>query len=355
MIDYAKITVAGGKGGNGAGSFRRVKGKRCMLNKRGVGLGGFLFLKVPVGTVIEVENAGPVTTFLPASAPLTSFEINSSKNGEKFTSSGNEKRAVGIPSSRATRPIEIYDLTQERQKTLIAKGGEGGKGNAKLRDEFRRRPKAGERGGVGEACDITLELKLIADVGLIGLPNAGKSTLLAALTSAKPQIASYPFTTLEPNLGVLDGSQFTVHSSRKGRKEISETVNSEPTTVDKPAPLVLADIPGLIEGAAEGRGLGDLFLKHIQRTKILVHLIDVSTPSEKWSDYQIIRQELKTYSKELVKKKEIVVLNKIDLVDPVKVQKIKQMFAKKRKRVFTISAQKKQGLEELAREIESRL
>ena len=170
---------------------------------------------------------GPVSFFPPTSAPLTSFEINSSKNGEKFTSSGNEKRAVGIPSSRATRPIEIYDLTQERQKTLIAKGGEGGKGNAKLRDEFRRRPKAGERGGVGEACDITLELKLIADVGLIGLPNAGKSTLLAALTSAKPQIASYPFTTLEPNLGVLDGSQFTVHSSRKGRKEISETVNSE--------------------------------------------------------------------------------------------------------------------------------
>jgi len=237
------------------------------------------------------------------------------------------------------------DLTQKGQKTLVVRGGEGGRGNAKLRDEFGRRPKVGEKGKTGEVCQITLELKLIADVGLIGLPNAGKSTLLSALTSAKPQIASYPFTTLEPNLGVLT-TDYRLPAT---------AVDSGQLTVDKPAPLVLADIPGLIEGAAKGKGLGDLFLRHIERTKILVHLIDVSTTGDHWQDYQTIRQELKTYSKDLVKKREIVVLNKIDSASPLEVSKIKQLFSQKRKKVLAVSALKKEGLEELVKEIESRI
>ena len=184
-----------------------------------------------------------------------------------------------------------------------------------------------------------MELKLIADVGLIGLPNAGKSTLLSALTAARPQIASYPFTTLEPNLGVLS-TDYRLQTT---------AVDSGQSTVDKPASLVLADIPGLIEGAAQGKGLGDLFLKHIERTKILVHLIDVLATGDHWQDYQTIRAELKSFSKVLVKKREIVVLNKTDSASLLEVSKIKQLFSQKRKKVLAISALKKEGLVELVR------
>lgn len=358
MIDYAKITVKGGKGGNGAGSFRRTKGKRrgkadggdggtggnvwiqatLDLNtlepfrfvknykahdgqngssnlRRGAN-GQDLVLKVPAGTVVTAET--------------TDYGLQT--NGQ---STAKSLQSTAVASSQWT-----VDLTREGQETLVAKGGDGGKGNAKLRDEFKRRPKAGEKGAVGEACDITLELKLIADVGLIGLPNAGKSTLLSALTSAKPQIASYPFTTLEPNLGILTST---------ARGPVATPRDSELSRI------ILADIPGLIEGAAKGKGLGDLFLRHIERTKILVHLIDVSATGDHWQDYQTIRQELKTYSKDLVKKREIVVLNKIDSASPLEVSKIKQLFSQKRKKVLAVSALKKEGLEELVREIESRI
>ena len=378
MIDYAKITVNAGEGGNGAGSFRRIKGKRRGKADGGDGgLGGNVYveatldlntlesyrfvknykaqdgqngssnlrrgangmdlvLKVPAGTVVEVDKAGPVTTFPPASAQSSEpSQSSQSSKPEDF-------RAVGSPSSRATRSTSIFDLVAEGERILVARGGDGGRGNAKLRDEFGRRPKAGEKGTTGEACDITLELKLIADVGLIGLPNAGKSTLLAVLTSAKPQIAAYPFTTLEPNLGVL-GLLGDWVSRQLGKR------NPKSPNTQQPTRLILADIPGLIKGAAQGKGLGDLFLRHIERTKMLVHLIDVSAAGDRWQDYQTIRQELKTYSKDLVKKKEIIVLSKADLVEPSEVQKIRQLFSGKRKKVSVVSALKGEGLVDLVR------
>lgn len=370
MIDYAKISVNAGKGGNGAGSFRRVKGKRrgkadggdggtggnvfveatLDLNtlepfrfvknyKAKDGQGGFsnlrrgangrdLVLKVPMGTVVRIGKLGKLSE----SENSVNQKVRISDNSDKLT----------IRPAEFSEYSEIFfDLVGEGQKTLVARGGGGGRGNAKLRDEFGRRPKAGEKGKIGEACDITLELKLIADVGLIGLPNAGKSTLLAALTAARPQIASYPFTTLEPNLGVLS-TDYSLQTT---------AVDSRQSTVDKPAPLVLADIPGLIEGAAKGKGLGDLFLKHIERTKILIHLIDVSASGDHWQDYQTIRQELRTYSKDLAKKREIVVLNKSDSASPSEVSKTRQVFSQKRKKVLAVSALSGEGLEELVKEL----
>ena len=233
-----------------------------------------------------------------------------------------------------------YDLVDVNQRLLIARGGEGGRGNAHLRDEFGRRPKTGEKGEAGEKVNLTLELKLIADVGLIGLPNAGKSTLLAALTQATPKIADYPFTTLEPNLGVMSASRIQRQASR-------ETKSLNANSLDAKRSIVIADIPGLIEGASEGKGLGDLFLRHIERTKTLVHLIDVSTESYKWSDYQTIRGELKSYSKDLAKKREIIVLTKVDLVSKEKVQEILKLFKAKKKKVVAISAVSMEGLDKL--------
>ncbi|MEK9146786.1 MAG: GTPase, partial [Patescibacteria group bacterium] len=238
MIDFARIAVIAGDGGGGCGSFFRIKGKRygkadggdggrggdvCVEATRdlstlepyryvkdykaengGVGLsnhrrgadGRDLVLKVPVGT--EITISGSVTTFLPASA-------HSRVKSDVDLRDQGSLRAVGIPSSRATQNSQAisYDLFEDEQRVLVARGGEGGRGNAHLKDEYGRRPKVGEKGQEGEAVSVTLELKMIADVGIIGLPNAGKSTLLAKLTAARPKIAAYPFTTLEPNLGVL--------------------------------------------------------------------------------------------------------------------------------------------------------
>ena len=290
MIDYARITVKSGNGGQGAGSFFHIKGKRygkadggdggnggnvlieatrdlntleafryikdykaknggngLSNHKRGAD-GEDLVIKVPVGTVVKISSI--------------KYQIS---NIQPRDTSG-----VGSGSPEVEE-LAVFDLLENGQRVLVARGGQGGRGNSKLRDEFGRRPRAGETGEEGETCQAILELKLIADVGLIGLPNAGKSTLLSALTKATPKIAPYPFTTLEPNLGVLNSSQLIVDSSQK-----ENTVNRELITVNKPAMLVLADIPGLIEGASQGKGLGDLFLRHIERTRVLVHLVDCS-------------------------------------------------------------------------------
>ena len=361
MIDYTKITVVGGKGGNGAGSFRRVKGKRRGKADGGDGgTGGNVFVEA----TLDLNTLEPfrfVKNYKAKDGQIGFSNLRRGANGGDLVLKVPVGTQVKVESQSGKSTEKLftshfdYDLVSGGERVLVARGGGGGRGNVKLRDEFGRRPKAGEKGAVGDVCDITLELKLIADVGLIGLPNAGKSTLLSVLTSAKPQIASYPFTTLEPNLGVLDSSQFTVHSSQKSQKKISESVDREPITVNKPAALVLADIPGLIEGASKGRGLGDLFLKHIERTKILVHLIDASASADHWQDYQTIRQELKTFSKDLVKKREIVVLTKTDLADPSEILQMRKLFSQKRKKVLAVSALQKKGLEELVREIVSRV
>lgn len=369
MIDFAKINVKAGNGGRGAGSFHKIKGKKygkadggdggkggnvylvvsTNLNtlesfrfikhyqaengqsgasrKRKGAQGVDLEIKVPVGTQVRIGKIGKLSNL---ENPNTEF-------------SDNLKRRT---SEHSEFSDTTYDLVWEDQKILVARGGEGGRGNLRLRDEFGRRPKKGEAGQTGEEAELTLELKLIADVGLIGFPNAGKSTLLAALTSARPEIADYPFTTLEPNLGVLDSSQFVVHSSQKDKKKV---VNSELSTNSGSALLVLADIPGLIEGASRGKGLGDLFLRHIERTKMLAHLIDLSGSGDVWGDYQTIRQELKSYSKIFAKKREIVVLSKIDLCEENIVAKWIDFFKSKKKKVLAISAKSGFGIQELVK------
>lgn len=360
MIDFAHITVTAGKGGDGSGSRTQIKGKRYGRADGGDGgWGGNVFL----------EATSDQNTLEPYRF-LRHFEAKNGVNGFANLRRGatGEDLVLKVPVGTQVKVEQsigealVIDLVEDGQKVLLARGGQGGRGNAHLRDEYGRRPRVGEKGAEGEKFDLTLELKIIADVGLIGLPNAGKSTLLARLSAAKPAIAAYPFTTLEPNLGV-----FKKASSDGKRKAYS---------------FVIADIPGLIEGASEGRGLGVSFLRHIERTKVLVHLIDVSRGSQLtvdssqtgqnekyaasvnrqpitvnsiWEDYQTVKNELKRYSKELTKKKEIIVLNKIDLAEREVVDRIFEEFKSHRKKVFLISAEKGIGLDELTREIFKRL
>ncbi len=190
--------------------------------------------------------------------------------------------------------VQISDLTQDDQEFIAAKGGRGGFGNAHFKSSTRRAPRVAEVGESGEADELKLELKLIADVGLVGLPNAGKSTLLSVVSNARPAIADYPFTTLTPNLGVVDVSSTS---------------------------LLFADIPGLIAGASKGKGLGDEFLRHIERTSVLIHLIDGTDAVAK--NYQTIQAELKNYQINLSKKPQLIVLNKIDALQPDQIKKLK--------------------------------
>jgi GTP-binding protein len=205
----------------------------------------------------------------------------------------------------------------------VAAGGRGGFGNAHFLSSVRQAPKFAEKGEAGEVKELTLELKLIADVGLVGLPNAGKSTLLSVVSNARPEIADYPFTTLTPNLGVVD--------------------------VDKESSMLFADIPGLIEGAAEGKGLGDEFLRHVERTAVLLHLVDV-TGDDIVADYQTIQNELETYRTNLAKKLQIVVLSKTDLVLPEELEAKRQTLAAivpEGTQLFTISSQAHENLKPL--------
>lgn len=341
MIDYARITVKSGDGGNGAGSFFHIKGKRYGKADGGDGGNGGNVLLQATRDLNTLEPFRYIKDYKAKNGANGFSNHKRGADGEdlvikvpvgtsvKVTEGQRDKVVKGIENASAS-----YDLAEDGQRALIARGGRGGRGNSKLRDEFGRRPRAGEPGEEGETCQVVLELKLIADVGLIGLPNAGKSTLLAALTKATPKIADYPFTTLEPNLGVMSESSVQGLVSR---------------------PFVLADIPGLIEGASKGKGLGDLFLRHIQRTKVLVHLLDVSDinsnieyrNSKLWNDYQTVRNELKVYSKDLAKKKEIVVFNKIDQVEPEDLKNAIEEFAAHRKKVIAISAKEGIGLAEL--------
>ena len=214
--------------------------------------------------------------------------------GDKVRRHGKNGKDLMVPVPVGTivtnaEGLTLADLTEDGQEAVVAQGGRGGFGNAHFLSSTRPAPKFAEKGEAGEETELTLELKLIADVGLVGLPNAGKSTLLSVISNARPEIADYPFTTLTPNLGVVD--------------------------VDKESSLLFADIPGLIEGAAEGKGLGDEFLRHVERTAVLLHLVDV-TSDDVVRDYQTIKTELETYRSNLAKKRQIVVLSKIDLILP---------------------------------------
>ncbi|OGD88076.1 hypothetical protein A3J17_02030 [Candidatus Curtissbacteria bacterium RIFCSPLOWO2_02_FULL_40_11] len=341
MIDFARITVIGGKGGDGAGSFTHIKGKRRGKADGGDGgRGGNVFL-------ISTRDLNTLEPF----RYIKEYKAKDGSNGlsRRRKGAGGEDLLIKVPCGTLIKILnskfEIlnYDLVNEGDKIIVASGGEEGKGNSHLKDEYGRRLFTGEKGKKGEKVNLELELKLIADVGLIGLPNAGKSTLIGKLTAAKPKVADYPFTTLEPNLGVMEVKVISQSDKSKTGDRLY--------TSDFDSRLVIADIPGLIEGASKGRGLGDLFLRHIERTKILVHLIDVTESEDLWQTYQTVRTELREYSKVLVKKKEIIILNKSDLVDKNKREQAEQEFKMKRKKVVAISALTGEGLDKLIGEI----
>ncbi|MDH3360140.1 MAG: GTPase ObgE, partial [Desulfobulbaceae bacterium] len=217
----------------------------------------------------------------------------------------------------------LADLVNEGDQFVAAKGGDGGRGNCHFATAHNRAPRISEKGWEGEERWLLIELKLMADIGLVGLPNAGKSTLLSKLSAANPKVADYPFTTLEPQLGVLN---FEYHP-----------------------PCIIADIPGLIEGAHEGAGLGHKFLRHIERTRILIHLVDASAPGEEpMRQYEILENELRCFNEELIGREQLVLLNKIDLVDDEAVlAEVLAWFKAKDLKVMVVSAKNGDGLEDL--------
>lgn len=354
MVDQVKITVRAGNGGSGAVSFRREKfipkggpdggdggkggnvyfvtdpnlstlqdfahnkkfaagdGEKGYGKKMSGAKGDDITIKVPVGTLVKLTRM----------TPETEEEREVRVGGMKMSAFGkifSQKKIEG-------ETWKNLDLSESGMSLLIGRGGKGGRGNVHFKGSTRTTPMIAEDGQLGEAFEVDMELKLLADVGLVGLPNAGKSTLLSVLSNARPKVADYEFTTLEPNLGVLKA-----HDTH----------------------LVIADIPGLIEGASEGKGLGIKFLKHIERTKVLVHLVPATggTPEEIYEKYVVIRKELKTFGGGLEDKKEIVVLSKVDLVDSELIKKTVSYFKKKKIVILPISSATGLGIKEMIAEI----
>ena len=299
FLDQVKINIKAGDGGSGSPSFRREKYIEFGGPDGGDGgKGGSIILKSErnLNTLIDFRYQQHFKA-----------KRGGDGKGKNQTGRGGEnlylKVPVGTQVFEEDNKTLIFDFKQENEEYVAAAGGKGGFGNTRFKSSTNRAPKKFTKGTKGENYWIWLQLKTIADVGIIGLPNAGKSSLLAAITSATPKIANYKFTTLNPNLGVA------VYDDKE---------------------ITLADIPGLIEGAHEGVGLGIKFLKHIERCKSLLHMIDV-TENDLIKSYSQVRKELRNYSKELLKKDEIVVLNKIDLLNSKEVKKIKDNFLKKYK------------------------
>ena len=299
FLDQVKIFVKAGDGGSGSPSFRREKFIEFGGPDGGDGgKGASIILKSErnLNTLIDFRYQQHFKA-----------ERGGDGSGKNKTGRGGKTLVLKVPIG--TQVFEednktvIYDFKKENEEFVAAIGGKGGFGNTRFKSSTNRAPKKFTKGVIGEEYWIWLQLKTIADIGIIGLPNAGKSSLLASLTSANPKIANYKFTTLNPNLGV----------AMYDDKEIT-----------------LADIPGLIEGAHNGSGLGIKFLKHIERCKTLLHLIDITEENLEKS-YNQIKKELGNYSKELLKKKEVIVLNKIDLLDKKTVKKIVKNFSKNKK------------------------
>jgi len=297
FLDQAKIYIKAGNGGSGSASFRREKFIEYGGPDGGDGGNG--------GSIIfeSDRNLNTLIDFRYAQH----FKAQHGKPGSKRNRAGAYGKDLILKVPVGTQIYEednntlIYDFTKNKEKYLVALGGKGGLGNVRFKSSTNRAPKKKTNGKIGEEFWIWLQLKVIADIGIIGKPNAGKSSLLAALTRAKPKIANYPFTTINPNLGVTyyDGKELT-----------------------------LADIPGLVEGAHKGIGLGDKFLRHIERCKMLLHLIDISE-EDLISVYKKIKFELSTYDKNLVKKKEIIFFNKSDLLEEKEINKKISEFKRK--------------------------
>ncbi len=304
FLDQAKIYIKAGNGGSGSASFRREKFVEFGGPDGGDGGDG--------GSIIvqSDRNLNTLIDFRYAQH----FKAQHGKPGSKRNKTGANGEDLILKVPLGTQLYEednntlIYDFTKNKEKYLVASGGKGGLGNVRFKSSTNRAPRKKTNGKLGEEFWIWLQLKVIADIGIIGKPNAGKSSLLAALTRAKPKIANYPFTTINPNLGV----------SYYGGKEIT-----------------LADIPGLVEGAHKGVGLGDKFLRHIERCKILLHLIDLSE-SNLLNSYKKIKLELSNYDKDLIKKKEIIFFNKSDLLENNEINEKLKEFKKKIKTKYEI-------------------
>ena len=316
FLDQVKIYVKAGNGGSGSPSFRREKFVEFGGPDGGDGGKG--------GSVILISERNLNTLIDYRYQQHFKAERGKDGSGKNKTGKGGEDLYLKVPLG--TQVFEednktlIYDFKSQKEEFLVASGGKGGFGNTRFKSSTNRAPKKFTKGGQGEEFWIWLQLKTIADIGIIGLPNAGKSSLLASMTSANPKIANYKFTTINPNLGVASYDD----------KEIT-----------------LADIPGLIEGAHTGTGLGIKFLKHIERCKTLLHLIDI-TEDDLFISYNQVRKELSKYSKDLVKKKEIVVLNKTDLVDEEeKKEKIKKLKNKLKKNIFLMSTMDKKSVSDI--------
>ncbi|OGC51995.1 hypothetical protein A2982_00030 [candidate division WWE3 bacterium RIFCSPLOWO2_01_FULL_39_13] len=332
MIDTARISVKAGKGGNGVALFRREK----YIPKGGPwggdgGRGGDIIFQVD-----------PHVNTLSLFRRKKDFKSENGIDGAKKLQKGRDGSDLVVSVPQGTVIYDenknvLFDLTALGQREVIARGGNGGLGNWHFKSSVNRTPLKATSGWNGDEKILFLELKLIADAGIIGLPNSGKSTLINALTRANVKTADYPFTTLEPNLGVLHVSDFV------------------------PGPLgdiVLADIPGLIEGASEGKGLGHDFLRHIERTRILVHLIDGTAvfAGGAVKDYKVIQNELEKWSPMLVKKPQIVVVNKCDVTEVHEAEKkIKEEFKKIGVGVLFISAVAHIGLKELVEKLVSEI
>jgi len=302
FLDQAKIYIKAGNGGSGASSFRREKYVEFGGPDGGDGGSG--------GSII-LESERNLNTLIDFRFKQH-FKAENGKPGSKKNKTGASGKDLILKIPVGTQIYEednntlIYDFIKNKDKFVVASGGVGGIGNTKFKSSTNRAPRRKTDGKTGEEFWIWLQLKVIADVGIIGLPNAGKSSFLSRCTRAKPKIANYPFTTLNPNLGVLNINH----------KEI-----------------VLADIPGLIEGSHKGVGLGDKFLRHIERCKTLIHLIDISEKDIS-ENYLKIRSELSKYDKSILKKKEIIIFNKLDLVDKSTIEKNLKDFKKKVKKNF---------------------
>jgi GTP-binding protein len=307
FTDQVEIYVRSGKGGDGMVHFRREK---------------FMPMGGPDGG--DGGRGGDVVF----EVKTTLNTLSAFRQNQKFKAEDGIKGGPSQRSGKAGKDLVIYvppgtvlfdadsgevigDLTEAKQRLIVCKGGRGGRGNQHFATSRNQAPRTGERGAPHEEKRLKLELKLIADIGLVGVPNAGKSTLLTALTNAKPKIAPYPFTTLEPNLGVAE--------------------------IDVNTSVVLADIPGLIEGASQGLGLGHDFLRHIQRTRVLIHLLD-GLSDDPFADYSQINTELALFDKNLGKKPQLVVLNKIDQPEvQEKLKDLQKKFKKKKVELLTIS------------------
>ncbi|MDA9720885.1 GTPase ObgE [Candidatus Pelagibacter sp.] len=316
FLDQVKIYVKAGNGGSGSPSFRREKFVEFGGPDGGDGGRG--------GSVILISERNLNTLIDYRYQQHFKAERGKDGSGKNKTGKGGEDLYLKVPLG--TQVFEednktlIYDFKSQKEEFLVASGGKGGFGNTRFKSSTNRAPKKFTKGGQGEEFWIWLQLKTIADIGIIGLPNAGKSSLLASMTSANPKIANYKFTTINPNLGVASYDD----------KEVT-----------------LADIPGLIEGAHTGTGLGIKFLKHIERCKTLLHLIDI-TEDDLFISYNQVRKELSKYSKDLVKKKEIVVLNKTDLIDEEeKKEKIKKLKNKLKKNIFLMSTMDKKSVSDI--------